>query len=201
MEPKGLLSNVVFLDRDGVVNRDSLLYVTRWSEFEFLPRSLEAIRDLTEAGFTMIVITNQSAVARRLISLSELENIHRRMRQAVAAAGGRITDVFFCPHHPDDGCSCRKPKPGLISRAAAKYPLDLSAAVMVGDNAKDIECARNAGCGRAVLVRTGKGRQAETELAAADIKPDFVADDLYDAAQWIIGREDGRKLGRSKIGS
>jgi D-glycero-D-manno-heptose 1,7-bisphosphate phosphatase len=191
MELKGLLRNVVFLDRDGVVNRDSRLYVTSWSEFEFLPRSLKAIRDLTHAGFTLIVITNQSAVARRMITLRDLECLHRRMRQAVAAAGGRITDVFFCPHHPDDGCSCRKPKPGLISRAAAKYPMDLSAAVMVGDSAKDIQCARNAGCGRAVLVSTGKGRQAETELAAGHIVPDFVAEDLYEAVRWIIGRKLG----------
>jgi D-glycero-D-manno-heptose 1,7-bisphosphate phosphatase len=195
MDPKDLLRNVVFLDRDGVVNRDSLLYVTSWSEFEFLPRSLEAIRDLTHAGFTVFVITNQSALARRMITLPELENLHRRMQQAVAAAGGRITEIFFCPHHPDDDCSCRKPKPGLISRAAGKYPMDLSAAVMVGDSTKDIECARNAGCGRAVLVRTGNGRQAETELAARQIAPDFVAEDLYDAARWIIGTKDGGKLG------
>jgi len=186
MDAKVLLSNVVFLDRDGVVNRDSLLYVTSWSEFEFLPRSLEAIRDLTHCGFTVILITNQSAVARRMITLSELENIHRRMQQAVATAGGRVTDIFFCPHHPDDGCSCRKPQPGLISKAASKHPMDLSAAVLVGDSAKDIECARNAGCGRAVLVRTGNGRQAEKELAARHIVPAFVAEDLYDAARWII---------------
>jgi len=192
MEPKGLLRNVVFLDRDGVINRDSGLYVTNWSEFEFLPGSLEAIRNLTHAGFSVILITNQSAVARRMLSLSGLGRLHRRMGQAVAAAGGRITDIFVCPHHPDDGCRCRKPQPGLICQAAMKYPMDLFAAVMVGDSTKDIECARNAGCGRAVLVRTGNGRQAEGELAARHLTPDYIAEDLYDAARWIIGSR-GRK--------
>ena len=122
-----------------------------------------------------------------MMTLAELQNIHRQMQQAVAAAGGRITEVFFCPHHPDDGCSCRKPEPGLISQAARKYPMDLSTAFMVGDSAKDIQCAHNAGCGRAVLVRTGNGRRAEPELAKRHMVPDFVAEDLYAAARWIIG--------------
>ena len=149
---------VVFLDRDGVINQDSPDYIKSWSEVRFIPGSLSGIRRLNEAGYTVIVITNQSAVHRGLIPLHELERIHRGMQEAAAAEGGRIAAVFFCPHLPDEGCPCRKPRPGLIRAAQAAYAIDMEQSVMVGDSARDIECARRAGCGRAVLVETGNGQ-------------------------------------------
>lgn len=108
------------------------------------------------------------------------------MKEAVASEGGKITDIFFCPHMPDEGCSCRKPQPELILQARRKYDIELAEAVMVGDSAKDIECARNAGCGKAVLVKSGKESDVEGILKARLIKPDHVAQNLLEAVQWII---------------
>jgi len=186
---KQKLLKVVFLDRDGVINRDSPDYIKSWSEFAFLPGSLKALKRLTQKGFTIIVITNQSAVNRRIISRKDLDSIHSHMRSAVNADGGKISDIFFCPHTPDDHCSCRKPKPGLIQQAQSRYALDLESAYMVGDSAKDIECAQNAGCGYAILVQTGNGAEAEKILTRKKISPDYVAADLNDAANWIISHD------------
>jgi len=183
---KNLLTKVVFLDRDGTINRDSADYVRSREDFEFLPGSLEAIKNLTLNGFVSIVITNQSAVPRNLISLSELESVHKLLTDTVALNGGEIKDVFYCPHMPEDECDCRKPEPGLIYQAREKYGIDLTAAVMVGDSAKDIECARRAGCGRAVLVKSGKDDDVENELKTRQIRADYVAKDLYEAAEWIL---------------
>jgi D-glycero-D-manno-heptose 1,7-bisphosphate phosphatase len=183
---KQILRNVVFLDRDGVINRDSPDYVKSWSEFEFLPGSLEAIKLLTLNGFATIVITNQSVINRKMVSRKVLDHIHIRMKQAVTSQGGQIKDIFFCPHIPEDRCTCRKPNPGLIFKAKNKYRIDISTSVMVGDSAKDIECARNAGCGHAILVKTGNGSQAERILREKQIVPDFIAKDLLEAVGWII---------------
>ncbi len=181
-----MLKKIVFLDRDGVINRDSPDYIKSWSEFEFLPGSIEAIRRLTDSGFTTIVITNQSVINRNMVTKAGLDYIHTMMKTAIKSHGGEIKDIFFCPHAPDDGCDCRKPKPGLIYQAKRKYGLDISASCMVGDNAKDIECARNAGCRYAVLVKTGNISNAEKKLTEKKIFPDLVAQDLFEAVNWII---------------
>lgn len=181
-----MLDKVVFLDRDGVINRDSSAYIKCWAEFEFLPGSLEAVALLTRNGFSIIVITNQSIIGRGMVDLKTLSHMHRQMSEAVAARNGRIHDIFVCPHHPEDGCDCRKPAPGLIFRARDTYDIDLADAVMVGDNAKDIECARNAGCGASILVKTGNGLSAMDALARKGIRPDCQAADLLDAARWIL---------------
>jgi D-glycero-D-manno-heptose 1,7-bisphosphate phosphatase len=181
-----LFRKVVFLDRDGVINQDSPDYIKSWSEFKFLPGSIEAIRDLTSGGFDIIVVTNQSAIPRKLISSQELKYIHMMMKDAVESKGGQIKDIFFCPHLPSDECDCRKPAPGLVYQAQSKYRLDLATSIMIGDSAKDIECARNAGCGQTILVKTGNGKEAERILTNKGIFPDFVAEDLYDASQWLL---------------
>ncbi len=180
------LKQVVFLDRDGVINRDSRDYIRNWDDFEFLPKSLEALNLLARQGFTVIVITNQSGVGRGLIDLSDLADIHRRLKQVVERVGGRILDFFYCPHHPDEHCTCRKPEPGLIRRACDRYDIDLPTSIMIGDSAKDIECGRNAGCGATILVQTGNGAAAQKELAGKGIHPTAVAVDLYDATQMIL---------------
>jgi D-glycero-D-manno-heptose 1,7-bisphosphate phosphatase len=177
---------VVFLDRDGVINRDSPDYIKSWSEFEFLPGSLEAITLLTLNEFATIIITNQSVIHRKMMSRKELDYIHTMMKKAVTSNGGEITDIFYCPHVPEDGCTCRKPNPGLIFKARQKYRIDIASSVMVGDRAKDIQCARNAGCGYAVLVKTGNGENAEKVLKEKSIFPDFIARDLLDAVGWIL---------------
>jgi D-glycero-D-manno-heptose 1,7-bisphosphate phosphatase len=185
------LEKVIFLDRDGVINRDSPDYIKNWDEFEFLPASLEALRLLTEKGYHLIVITNQSIINRGWVPQAVLDHTHRRLREAVAAAGGRILDIFFCPHRPDENCACRKPKPGLIEQACARHSIDPAASIMIGDNAKDILCGRNAGCGATILVRTGYDPSSEQTLANPKIQPDAVVDDLLAAARLILSQAIG----------
>ncbi|RLB84066.1 MAG: D-glycero-beta-D-manno-heptose-1,7-bisphosphate 7-phosphatase [Deltaproteobacteria bacterium] len=180
------LKRVVFLDRDGVINRDSPDYIKDWSEFKFLPGSIEAIKDLTLNGFAIIIITNQSAINRKLISEDTLKKIHDRMNSIINAHGGKINKIFSCPHIPEDRCNCRKPKPGLIYEAQKRFLIDLSASSFIGDSSRDIECAKKAGCRHAVLVKTGNGTKAEKELSEKKIVPDWVAENLYEAASWII---------------
>jgi histidinol-phosphate phosphatase family protein len=179
------MRQVVFLDRDGVINRDSPEYVKSWREFHFLPGSRQAMAWLTRAGFAIILITNQSAVARGLISRPRLGRLHQRLCAAVAMRGGRIHDIFFCPHHPEARCPCRKPAIGMLQQAAAKYGLDLAQTLFVGDSAKDIMCASAAGCGKSILVRTGNGGAAIEELTRRGSLPDHLADDLLTAVDWI----------------
>ena len=175
----------VFLDRDGVINRDSPDYVTTWEQFEFLPGSLEAIRQLTRAGLPVIVITNQSAVGRGMMDIATLEAMHRNLRRAVEAQGGRIEGIFYCPHHPDAGCDCRKPEPGLIYQAQRQFGMDLAAATMIGDSARDIACGIRAGCGRTILVRSGLHDERQC-LETLGMPPDWIAPDLAAAVHWLL---------------
>jgi len=176
----------VFLDRDGVINRDSSAYVKTASEFVFIEKSPEAVALLTRNGLDVIVITNQSVIGRGMTTPSELDRIFAKMNHGISAAGGRIRDIFYCPHTPDDGCTCRKPLPGLILKARDTFDIDLEQSCMVGDSAKDIECAKNAGCGKSILVQTGNGEQALKALEKKSIHPDGIACDLYEAACRII---------------
>ncbi len=178
--------STVFLDRDGVINADSPDYIKSWAEFHFIPGSLAAIARLTLAGLQVVIITNQSAVNRGLLSVSGLESIHRNLKRAVQESGGRIADLLFCPHRPDQGCECRKPKPGMILAAQQRHGIALVQSVMVGDSATDILAGKAAGCGRTVLVETGNGRDAARSLAAVDAAPDHIAVNLDHAATWIL---------------
>lgn len=180
------MDRVVFLDRDGVINMDSPDYIKKPEEFEFISKSPEAVSLLCRNGFSVIVITNQSLIGRKMADQNTLEAIFAKMKQGIENAGGRIHDIFFCPHLPGDNCSCRKPKPGLILDAKGKYGIDLEQCVMVGDSAKDIECGKAAGCGTTLLVRTGNGEKAAQKLAQQNTPPDHTADDLYAASLWII---------------
>ena len=177
---------VVFLDRDGVINHDSPAYIKSLAEFEFLPRSLPAIQKLTQNNIKTIVITNQSALHRGLLSQETLDAIHTAMTAEVRNRGGRIHDIFYCPHSPQEKCICRKPAPGMIESAQKKHRIDLSLAGMVGDSAKDIACARRAGVRYAVLVKTGNIVKARQEMKALAVTPDLVAQDLYEAVEWLL---------------
>ena len=186
LSPNSQAEPVVFLDRDGVINHDSPAYIKSLAEFEFLPRSLSAIQKLAQSNIKTIVITNQSALHRGLISRETLDTIHAAMTAEVRSRGGRIHDIFYCPHTPQENCTCRKPAPGMIENAQSKHGIDLSMAGMVGDSAKDIACARRAGVRYAVLVKTGNVLKARQELDDMNLNPDRVAADLYEAAEWLI---------------
>jgi D-glycero-D-manno-heptose 1,7-bisphosphate phosphatase len=136
----------VFVDRDGVLVRDRPGYVKSWAEVEILPGALAALARLAAAGARIFVATNQSAVGRGIVSRDVVDDIHARLASAAAAHGARIDDFLVCPHRPDDGCSCRKPKPGLLLQAQRDRGLDLSKAYMVGDQASDALTGIAAGC-------------------------------------------------------
>ena len=182
------MNYTVLLDRDGVINIDSSDYIKHPSEFEFIPNSAKAIAALSQNGFKVILITNQSVINRKMATQKTLDAIFDKLKAGVATEGGRVDDIFFCPHRPDENCICRKPKPKMILDAAEKHRIDLSCSFMVGDSAKDIECALNAGVGTTVLVETGNGEQAQKDLKIKGITPDAILQDLFASAQWIIHR-------------
>lgn len=178
----------VLLDRDGVINRDRSDYVKRWDEFEFLPGALTGLRLLAEAGVGVAVVSNQSAVGRGLMSAAELDLIHQRMLDAVRREGGRIDAILACPHAPTDGCGCRKPRPGLLSEALRRLDVDHTSAVIVGDNLTDLQAAWAARL-PAVLVLSGRGRQTLVRPEAGSCPLTFVAQDLLEAAHWVVSRQ------------
>lgn len=148
----------VFLDRDGVINRDHA-YVHRWEDFEFMPGAIDAMRQLKQAGYALVVVTNQSGIARGYYTEAQYQALTARMQQALAEAGAAVDAVYHCPHHPQGSvatlamaCDCRKPAPGMISRAVQELNLSLVDSILIGDKLSDIEAARAAGVGRAYLV-------------------------------------------------
>lgn len=175
----------IFLDRDGVINENRPDYVKSWSEFRFLPGSLEAIAQLTRAGHRIVVCTNQAGVARGYFSTKTVDEIHRRMLAEVMDAGGRIERIYYCPHSKDDRCLCRKPRPGMLLRARQELSLDLTSAVFVGDSITDILAGLAAGV-QAILVLTGLGVDQLRNHYHEASGPFFVAMNLYHAAEVIL---------------
>jgi len=175
----------VILDRDGVLNReaDGGGYVREPSEFHWLPGALEGLVMLHRAGLHLTVVTNQSGVGRGLMSLEQLAAVHARMQQQAAAHGAPLDAVLFCPHTPEEGCSCRKPAPGLIQAAIARSGIAARESIVVGDDGRDLEAARRAGVA-AALLRTGKGRRTERQIGRTSVP---VYDDLPQLAHAIVG--------------
>ncbi len=173
---------LVILDRDGVVNEDSDAYIKSVSEWLPIAGSLTAICRLKHAGYQVAVATNQSGIARGYFSLSELEAMHKKMSALLADQGCQLDALAFCPHGPDDGCDCRKPRPGLLRRIADELQANLAEAVVVGDSRRDLDAAVAVGA-RPVLVRTGKGRHTE---AAGGLPPSvMIFDALTDVVDWL----------------
>jgi D-glycero-D-manno-heptose 1,7-bisphosphate phosphatase len=181
-----MIRPAIFLDRDGVINRNRSDHVKSWSEFEFLPGTLEALRRLTQLGWPVVVISNQAVVGHGLVSRQTVEEINAHMVAVVQSVGGRIDQVLYCPHRPEEGCDCRKPRPGLLLRAADRLGLDLSRSFFVGDAESDVRAAQAVGC-RPVLVKTGRGVGHMTLLRQNNVMGYYLADDLTDAVNWILG--------------
>ena len=148
---------VIFLDRDGVINRNMPEhgYVTRPEEFEFLPGALDALRDLTQAGYDIYIVTNQRGISRGLMTTDDLMRTHRHMIEEVNKAGGRISGIYFCPHGNEDGCLCRKPKAGMFFQAAREHHIDLTKAIFNGDSESDRVAGQAAGCGAIIIEKDG----------------------------------------------
>lgn len=182
----------VFIDRDGTLTEE-VGYVNHPSRLRLLPRSAEAIRRLNEAGIAAVVATNQAGIARGYFSEDVMHAVHERLVEQLREAGAHLDGLYVCPHHPTEGvapfradCECRKPKPGMLLRAARDLDLDLSGSSMVGDKASDLLVARPVGA-RAILVLTGYGRgEWEYRRAHFPLAPDHVASDLLDAVEWVI---------------
>ena len=183
----------VFIDRDGTLNED-IGYVSAPDELVIYPWAAEAVRMINESGLLTIVITNQSGIARGMYSEATLGSIHSRMIEELASKGARIDAVYYCPHHPDVGdaryrtaCDCRKPRTGMLDRAAREHDVDLAQSFVIGDKASDMKLAENAGA-RAALVLTGYGRETLAHPDRWPCAPEIVAENLLEAVKQILER-------------
>ena len=175
---------LVILDRDGVINRDSSEFVKSADEWQPLPGSIEAIAKLSRAGFTVAIASNQSGLARGLFDRRALRAMHRKLRTLVTAAGGQVARIVVCPHAPDAGCRCRKPKAGLLLRLAKHFDVELNSVPVIGDSLRDLEAAVAAGA-LPVLVRSGNGRSTEAALPES-LRNIATYDDLAAAANALV---------------
>jgi histidinol-phosphate phosphatase family protein len=180
-------NQALFLDRDGVINENREDYVKSWEEFRFIKGVRPALQNIHQAGIPVVVITNQSVIGRGLVTEGELAVIHDRMGKAIQISSGRITKIYYCPHHPDDRCQCRKPRIGLLKKAAQEMDLDLKKCVFVGDTLKDIQAGNRAGC-QTLLVQTGQGKESLVKILARKtrIQPDWVCASFAAATPLIL---------------
>jgi len=177
---------LVILDRDGVINEDSDEYVKSTDEFRFIPGSLEAIARLNQAGYRVAVATNQSGIARGYFELDTLNEMHAKLRRNLAAMGGHVDAIVFCPHGPDDSCGCRKPLPGMLEEIGRRFSVDLRNVPVIGDSKRDLDAATAVGA-RPILVRTGKGER--TLEKSGDLEGIPVFEDLAAAVDALLKEE------------
>ncbi|MBI5363506.1 MAG: HAD family hydrolase [Planctomycetes bacterium] len=192
-----VLHPAVFLDRDGTLTVESE-WVRSGQDLVLVPGAAEAILHLARAGFAVVLVTNQSAVARGIVTEAELAGIHAHFAALLAERGARLDAVYHCPHHPTEGvgawkieCACRKPAPGMLLDAARDLGLDLARSWIVGDALRDLEAGWSAGA-RAVLVATGKGTREHAAALAKGRAPDAFVPDVLAAARWIVEHTQGR---------
>ena len=189
------MRRAVFIDRDGTISEE-VGYINHPSRFRVFPYAAAAIKHLNDAGWLAIVVTNQAGVARGYFSEDMIQTVHAEMTKELENGGARLDAVYYCAHHPSVGeppyrfdCDCRKPKPGLISRAARDFDIDLAGSWMVGDRYSDVELARNAGV-QSMLVLSGYGRgEWEHQRSTWTEQPDLVAENLQEAV-WVIAAEE-----------
>jgi len=186
----------IFMDRDGTVCEE-VGYVNHLDRIRLLPRSAAAVRLANDAGFQTVIVTNQAGVARGYFDEELVHDVHDSVRRQLAEGGARVDGIYYCPHHPEVGaapyraeCDCRKPKAGMLLRAREEMGIDLAASYMVGDSVKDLGAGRAVGA-TTVLVLTGYGRgEFQHQSQRWTVHPDHVSEDLLDAVQWILAREE-----------
>lgn len=184
--PETHSGNFVFLDRDGVINVDRPGYIKRWGEFQFYPDALEALQWLHKRNVNVILISNQSALNRGLISCEDFWYLHEQMILRIRKTEGDLLATFYCPHRPDENCSCRKPSPGMILAASRIYEIDLRTAAMIGDKTTDMLAAGKAGCHRVLLQRSGEnGASSKNFRNEGDIQ---LYSTLMEAVASIFGK-------------
>lgn len=176
---------LIVLDRDGVINEDSPDYIRSAQEWHPIAGSLEAIARLCHGGYSVVVATNQSGIGRGLFDFDDLTAMHDKMNRLLAEVGGHVSGVFFCPHTPDDGCCCRKPRPGMLADIARRFGVNYENMLCIGDSAGDIQASRAVGV-RTALVRTGSGADLEKN-GNLDLGGVLVGDNLASVADIILG--------------
>ncbi|MCZ6634922.1 MAG: D-glycero-beta-D-manno-heptose 1,7-bisphosphate 7-phosphatase [bacterium] len=179
----------IFIDRDGTLNVN-VHHLRRAEDLQLIPGAGEAIARLQQAGYPVVIITNQSAIARGYITETDLADIHRELDRQLAAIGTQVDGVYYCPHHPEYGdktiCNCRKPAPGLLLQAAAERNLDLARSIMIGDNITDLQAGWNVGC-HGALVLTGSGQQIRDQADSDTLhKIACIGKDLSEVSDWIL---------------
>lgn len=176
----------IFLDRDGVINHppsEERRYIQTWKEFRFIPGTLKAIRKLHQAKKRVIVVSNQAGVGKKIMTQRQLDDLTRRMQNAIKKAGGKIDAVYYCTHNPSAGCGCRKPGTGLLKKARREFGIDLASSIVIGDSPTDILMGQLAGCAT-VLVLSGKThRRVALQMAHP---AHYLAKDLDQAVEWIL---------------
>jgi len=178
---------VIFLDRDGVINRDLNSYVTEWDRFEFLEGSLLAMKKLTDAGYKIVITSNQAGIARGDYTTKELEVINENMMKEIGRVALKRPMAYYCIHIDEDNCNCRKPKPGMFKEAEKKLgKIDYNATYFIGDQQRDMETAKNLGL-RSILVLSGKSNS--DQVKEWKFKPDYIKKNLLEAVEWILKRE------------
>ncbi len=185
------MNKAVFLDRDGVITEEPPYYAHKIDQLELIPKSAEAIKLLNESGFKVIVVSNQSGVARGYYQEKDIEIYNRAMKRKLEEKNAYIDAIYYCPHYSEAtiekykiDCECRKPKPGMLKRAERDLKLDLKCSFLIGDKMSDIEAGYRAGC-KTLLVLTGQGNGESKKISEMDIKPNYISKDLFTAIQII----------------
>ena len=192
------MNKAVFLDRDGVITKEPPYYAHRIDQLELIPKSAEAIRLLNKNEFKVVIVSNQSGVARGYYQEKDIEIYNKAMKKKLEEENACIDAIYYCPHYPEAtikeyriDCDCRKPKPGMLKRAERDLNLDLKCSFLIGDKMSDIEAGYRAGC-KTILVLTGQGNDELKKISKMNIKPNYVSKDLYTAIQ-IINRSNKNK--------
>lgn len=180
-----MLKSAVFIDRDGVINKNPREhhYIVDWDEFIFLPRVKEAIKLLNKACIPVIVITNQAGISKGIFTTDHLEKLHVKMKTELEEYEAHIQEIYYCPHKDEDKCKCRKPNTDLLHKAAKRHKIDLAKSYFVGDSVTDIQAGRNAGC-KTVFIK--RGRDTSEIRGFKTHNPSHIAEDLHEAVEWIL---------------
>jgi D-glycero-D-manno-heptose 1,7-bisphosphate phosphatase len=176
----------IFLDRDGVIIEYRADYVRSWRDVKIYPQALRALTQVSASQHKIAIITNQSAICRKLTSWQTVDEINQRLLDKIREAGGRIDGLYLCPHTPEEGCSCRKPKPGLILQAACELDIDLKSSILIGDNLADLQAGKAAGVSHLVLVRTGLGEACSLEVRSNEFANWMIFQDLEEALHHLV---------------
>jgi D-glycero-D-manno-heptose 1,7-bisphosphate phosphatase len=182
----------IFLDRDGVIIENKADYIRDWREVNLIPEALYALSLLTNTRYKIVIVTNQSAVGRGIISIATASDINERLLRLIQDCGGRVDGLYMCPHTPADECPCRKPRPGLLLQAAGEMGLDLKRSWMIGDAWSDVQAGVDAGVPQTILVRTGRGQEQVSQEPSPHLGHSLIFDHVAAAVEAILAR-DSRK--------